>query len=188
MVGLPRTSQSMPDTSWSPLEIGVTSQQSYWVSVKGQPKVGRMKPQHGQSRRLLWFWGAFGGFPGTILLPQGEEGLPSFPVAPEFTAFMDKPLKLQWGRKQDWAWNLQSSQVGKANALRVHEREVKFSLLPAPMARKGKKIIRLPAVVWYLGEGVHPSLCLRRDVVLPNSFHSQGERQQGNGPRTGSSK
>lgn len=91
--------------------MGVTFQQSCWVSVKGQPKAGRMKPQHGQSLccgtqtaplALRRGYLLIGGFPGTILLPQGEEGLLSFPVAPEFTAFMDKALKLQGGRKQDW--------------------------------------------------------------------------------------
>lgn len=58
-------------------------------------------------------------------------------------------------------------------------------LLPAQKARKGQKI-RLPVVVWYLGQGVHPSHCLGRDAVLPKSLYSQGERQQCKGHRAGS--
>lgn len=110
MAGLSPISQSMRGMSRSALEIGVTSQQSCWVSVKGQPKAGRMKP-HGQNLccdtqlaplALRRGYLPIGGFPGNILLPQDEGGLPSFPVAPEFTAFTDKALKLQGGRKQDW--------------------------------------------------------------------------------------
>jgi len=59
-------------------------------------------------------------------------------------------------------------------------------LLPAQKSRKDEKIIKLPFVVQYLMEGVHPSRCLVQDAVFPNSFHSQGERQQHKGPRTGS--